>query len=223
MAGHSKWANIKHRKAAQDSKKAKVFTKLIKEITVAAKEGGGDPSGNPRLRTLLEKGRQANLPIDNVNRAIKKGTGELPGVNYEAHLYEGYGPQGIAVIVEVLSDNKNRSVGEVRHVFNAYQGNLAEHGAVSWMFEKLGVLRLPELQTFTTGAGNPTNLTEDSLLELLLEQEIKDLELAEQFYHITCPIAQLEPLKALLQQHQIKIESAEVEWLPKNSLEIGRA
>lgn len=210
MSGHSKWANIKRRKAAQDSKKAKVFTKIIKEITIAAKEGGGDPNANPRLRTLVEKGRHENMPIDNINRAIKKGTGELPGVNYEAHIYEGYGPSGIAVILEVLTENKNRSIAETRRVFNIRGGNIAETGAVNWMFERLGVINLP----------SQANLSEDKLLELLLEFDIKDIECEDGNYSVTCAINQLETVKAILIKNNFKIESAELEWVPKSTMEL---
>jgi YebC/PmpR family DNA-binding regulatory protein len=208
MSGHSKWANIKRRKAAQDSKKAKVFTKIIKEITIAAKEGGGDPNANPRLRTLLEKGRHENMPIDNINRAIKKGTGELPGVSYEAHIYEGYGPSGIAVILEVLTENKNRSIAETRRVFNIRGGNIAETGAVNWMFERLAVINLP----------SQDNLSEDKLLELLLEFDIKNIELEDRNYTVTCAINQLELVKAVLTKNNFKIESAELEWVPKSTM-----
>ncbi len=211
MSGHSKWANIKRRKAAQDSKKAKVFTKIIKEITISAKEGGGDPNANPRLRTLLEKGRHENMPIDNINRAIKKGTGELPGVSYEAHIYEGYGPQGIAVIIEVLTENKNRSIAETRRVFNIRGGNIAETGAVNWMFERLAVINLP----------SQDNLSEDKLLELLLDFDIKNIELEDNNYTVTCAINQLETVKAVLTKNNFKIESAELEWVPKTTMELA--
>lgn len=213
MSGHSKWANIKRRKAAQDSKKAKVFTKIIKEITIAAKEGGGDPNANPRLRTLLEKGRHANMPIDNINRAIKKGTGELPGVSYEAHIYEGYGPQGIAVIIEVLTENKNRSIAETRRVFNIRGGNIAETGAVNWMFERLAVINLP----------SQANLSEDKLLELLLEFDLKDIAFEDGNYSVTCAIHELEAVKAVLIKNNFKIESAELEWVPKTTMELEGA
>ena len=141
MSGHSKWSTIKHKKAALDSKRGQAFTKLIKEITIAARLGGGDPNGNPRLRLLLDKAKALNMPMDNAKRAIQRGTGELPGVNYEEYNYEGYGPYGFAVIVETLTDNKNRTVSELRRIFSSKGGTLAESGAVSWMFERLGVVR----------------------------------------------------------------------------------
>lgn len=142
MAGHSKWAQIKHKKAAVDAKKGKMFSKLSKEITVAAKMGGGDPDKNPRLRTAIEKAREANMPSENIKRAIMKGTGELPGVNYEEAIYEGYGPGGVAVMIEVLTDNRNRTVSEIRHIMTKYGGSLGEAGCVSWIFEKKDIYLL---------------------------------------------------------------------------------
>src|SRR3989338_2852982 len=142
MSGHSKWANIKHKKAKEDAARGKAFTKLSKEITIVAKAGGGDPTGNPRLRTLLEKAKHINMPNDNIKRAIQKGTGELPGVHYESCLYEGYGPGNVAVIVEVLTDNKNRAIAEMRHVFSKKGGNISESGSVNWMFSQKGVVKV---------------------------------------------------------------------------------
>ena len=162
MAGHSKWANIKHKKAKEDAKKGKIFTKLIKEITVAAKQGG-DPASNPRLRLLLEKAKQENMPAENATRAIKKGTGELPGVHYDPMMYEGFGPGGIAILVETLSDNKNRIVAEMRTTFSRGGGNLGEANTVNWMFEKKGVIRMPD-----------TGVSEDELIEKLLDYKLSD-------------------------------------------------
>src|SRR3972149_1324950 len=140
MAGHSRWANIKHKKAKSDAKKGKVFTKLIKEVIVAAKMGGGDADGNPRLRAAIDKARASNVPADNIERAIKKGSGELEGVNYEEHVYEGYGPGGVAVLVAVTTDNKNRTAGDLRHIFTKCSGRLGESGSGAWMFGKKGVV-----------------------------------------------------------------------------------
>ena len=154
MAGHSKWSTIKHKKAKEDAKRGKKFTKLIKEITVAAREGGGDPDDNPRLRLHLEKAKEINMPQENSMRAIKRGTGELPGVNYEQYLYEGYGPGSCAVIIDMLTDNKNRAISTVRSFFHKQGATLAESGAVSWMFDKLGVIRVPA-----------DSVSEDTLLE----------------------------------------------------------
>src|SRR3990167_9140569 len=156
MSGHSKWANIKHKKAKEDAKRGQTFTKIIKEITVCAKSGG-IPENNPQLRQLIEKAKEANMPAENIIRAVKKGTGELPGVAYEAVTYEGYGPGGTAVIIEALTDNKNRTVADMRQIFSRNGGHLAETGAVNWMFEKLGVIRT-----------KATDLTEEELLEKLI-------------------------------------------------------
>ena len=140
MAGHSKWANIKHRKGAQDAKRGRIFTKIIKEITVSSRIGGGDIESNPRLRKAVENAKASNMPADNIERAIKKGAGTLEGIKYEEVTYEGYGPSGVAILLEVVTDNKNRSVSEIRHAFTKFGGNLAENGSVSWLFEKKGVI-----------------------------------------------------------------------------------
>jgi YebC/PmpR family DNA-binding regulatory protein len=210
MSGHSKWANIKHRKAAQDAKRGKVFTRLGKELSIAAKHGGGDIESNFRLRTLVEKARAANMPTDNIDRAIKRGTGELPGVSYEEQLYEGYGPEGIAILVECLTDNKNRTVADIRRMFASNGGNLAEAGAVSWMFEKKGVIR-------TTA----NTITEDALLELLLNYDIDDISVDEKLATITTNSRNLETIKKVLVDAHYKIESAEVEWVAKNLVTVA--
>ena len=206
MSGHSKWANIKHRKAAQDAKRGKQFTKLIKEITVCARTEGGDPMANARLRQLIDKAKNINMPSDNVTRAIKKGTGELPGAQYESIMYEGYGPYGIAILVDVLTDNKNRTVAEMRHIFSNKGGSLAESGAVIWMFEKLGVVRVSN-----------NNISEDALLEQLLEYEIKDITVNKSMATITCNPKSLEHIKISLQGQGYTIESADLEWVANNT------
>ncbi len=210
MSGHSKWATIKHKKAKEDAKRGKVFTKLIKEITVASRSGGGDINANPRLRTLVEKAKEANMPQDNMLRAIKKGTGELPGMAYEAYTYEGYGPGKIAVIVEVLTDNKNRAIAELRHIFSRKGGILAEGGAVNWMFERLGVLR---------ASGKKT--TEDELLEALLDFDIKDINIENSDFEITCAPKALEEIKKKIQSLGFKIEHSEVEFVPSNLINLS--
>ena len=212
MSGHSHWATIKHKKAKEDAKRGQAFTKLIKEITVAARHGGGDPDANPRLRTLLEKAREVNMPIDNSTRAIKKGTGELPGVNYEEFIYEGYGPQGIAVIVETLSDNKNRTVASLRHLFSKMGGNLGESGSVNWMFEKLGVIR-----------ASAPGMTEEKLLEELLEYDVIDIQQEDNVFSITCDPRALDTIKQAVQKAGLKVEESEVEWVAKNSTELDEA
>lgn len=207
MAGHSKWANIKHRKAAQDAKRGKIFTRIVKEITIAAREGGGDPSGNPRLRTLLEKARLVNMPQENYVRAIKKGTGELPGVHYESQSYEGHGPQGIAIIVETLTDNKNRTAAEIRHIFSKGGGSLGANGSVSWMFERLGMIKVIK-----------ANHTEDELLEILLDYDIREINAGDDLIFVTCEPTSTDLVRKALEEHGCKIESAELEWVPKESI-----
>lgn len=211
MSGHSKWSQIKHKKAITDSKRGKVFTKLIKEITVAARMGGGDPTGNPRLRFLLDRGREINMPQDNALRAIKRGTGELPGISYENYTYEGYGPQNIAVMVDVLTDNKNRAIAELRTVFGKKGGILAESGSISWMFKKLGVICVPSAGT-----------TEDKLLEDLLEYDINDITQEDGFFTITCDPKSLEEVKNKLSSLNYKIESAEIEWVAQNTVQLNK-
>lgn len=206
MAGHSKWSTIKHKKAKEDAKRGKVFTKLSKEITVAAKEGGGDPAGNARLRMVLEKAKAANMPQDNISRAIKKGTGELEGVHYEAHMYEGYGPCGVAVMVETLSDNKNRTVADLRHTFSKAGGNLAEGGAVSWMFAHKGVIR------------GVTQLSEDELLENLLEYDIEDITIHDGSTVITCALHDLDKVRKVLDSLAFTVESAQAEWIANDGV-----
>ncbi len=212
MAGHSKWANIKHKKAKEDAKRGKSFTKLIKEITVAARDGGGDPGANPRLRLLLEKAKEVNMPQENSQRAIKKGTGELPGQSYESMLYEGYGPGSSAVIIDVLTDNKNRAISSLRSFFHKQGATLAESGSVAWMFDKLGVIRIPSEGT-----------TEDELLEKLLEYDIKDIYTADNLFVITTEISHLEEIKQALKDLNFSTESADVEYVPKNTVPLDDA
>jgi YebC/PmpR family DNA-binding regulatory protein len=211
MAGHSKWANIKHKKAKEDGKKSKVFTKIIKEITVAARESGGNPDMNPRLRLLLEKAREANMPIENSVRAIKKGTGELPGAQYEEYTYEGYGPNGIAIMIDAITDNKNRTVAEFRRLFSENGGTLGETGTVGWMFEKLGAV---------TANGK---ITEDELLEKLIEYDIKDVQVNDDSCTVYCDIKALEPVKTALEKAGLKIENSGLEWVAKNNTELNEA
>ncbi len=208
MSGHSHWATIKHKKEKEDSKRGQAFTKVIKEITVAAKAGGGDPAGNPRLRLLIDKARDINMPLDNITRAIKRGTGELPGVVYEPMTYEGYGPYGIAVVVDTLSDNKNRIVSELRHVFTGKGGNLGESGSVAWMFEKMGVINLSG------------SISEDGLLEKLMDFDVKDVKHDGTFFTVYCDPKALVSIKKALTDANLKVEKAEVEWVPKNMMQL---
>jgi YebC/PmpR family DNA-binding regulatory protein len=209
MAGHSKWANIKHRKGAVDAKRGKIFTKLIKEITVAARMGGGDINANPRLRSAVLAAKAENMPKDNMERAIKKGTGELEGVNYEELTYEGYGPAGAAVLLESLTDNKNRAVAEIRHIFNKHGGNLGENGCVGWMFEKKGYLVVEK-----------SAIDEEALMETALEAGAEDVrEDGDNFEVITMP-EDYEVVKEAIDAAEIATLSAEVTMLPQNMAEL---
>ncbi len=209
MSGHNKWSQIKHKKAKTDAKRGKAFTKLIKEITVVAREGGGDPAGNARLRQLIEKSKYINMPIDNITRAIKKGTGELPGAKYEASMYEGYGPYGIAVLVETLSDNKNRTIADMRHMFSKGGGTLGETGSVNWMFKKMGAI---------SGSGP---LSEDELLEALLDHDIADIKKNDGIFSVLCDPKAVDAVRKAMEVAGIKIESAEHEWVAQSSTELS--
>lgn len=210
MAGHNKWSQIKHKKAIIDSKKGKAFTKLIKEITMSARDGGGDPDHNAKLRMLLDKGREINMPLENAVRAIKKGTGELPGVHYEAHTYEGYGPGGIAIFIEALTDNKNRTVADVRHVFSKHGGNISEGGSVNWMFQHLGSVK--------AAAGS---LSEDDLLEKLIDFDITSLELHDGVFYIHCAPKDLENIKKAVIDTGLKIQDSGLEWIAQNTISLS--
>ena len=199
MSGHSKWATIKHKKGATDAKRGKIFTRLIKEITIAAKSGGGDPDGNPRLRTAILAAKAENMPADNIKRAIQRGTGELEGLSYEEITYEGYGPGGVAVIIDVLTDNKNRAVSEVRHAFSKNGGNLGAEGAVSWMFTKKGVISIDK-----------DAASEDKLMEIVLESGAEDLNDEGTHWEILCDPKDFEAVTDALKAAKIKTESAEV-------------
>lgn len=206
MSGHNKWSQIKHKKAKEDAKRGQAFTKLIKEMSVAAREGGGTVEANARLRQLVDKAKQINMPQDNIMRAIRRGTGELPGVHYEPFTYEGYGPFGIAVMVETLSDNKNRTVADMRHMFSKGGGSLGESGSVSWMFKKMGVVR------------GTASVSEDQLLELLLPYDIADIKQDGTFFSIFCDPKSLAAVKQAMQQAGMAIESSELEWVAQNTV-----
>lgn len=212
MAGHNKWSQIKHKKAKTDAKKGKAFTSLIKEITMSARAHGGDPAHNAHLRLLLEKAKEINMPKENSDRAIKRGTGELPGMHYEAMRYEGYGPHGVAIIVDALTDNKNRTVANLRRMFSENNGSLGESGSVSWMFTQCGVLRVPQ-----------NNLSEDDLLEKLLDFDVQDINLEDGTFTITCDAKSLDAVKKALEADNINVESAELEWIAKDKIELSDA
>jgi len=199
MSGHSKWATIKHKKGAADAKRGKVFTRLIKEITIAAKFGGGDPDGNPRLRTAILAAKAENMPAENIKRAIQRGTGELEGLSYEEITYEGYGPGGVAIIIDVLTDNKNRAVSEVRHAFSKNGGNLGAEGAVSWMFSKKGVISIDK-----------DAADEDKLMEIVLESGAEDLNDEGSHWEILCDPKDFEAVTEALKAAKIKPETAEI-------------
>ncbi len=208
MSGHSKWATIKHKKAATDAKRGSLFTKLIKEITVAAR-GGGNPDTNPRLRVAIERGKEASMPADNIDRAMKKGTGELEGVSYEDITLEGYGPGGVAFYVEGVSDNKNRTTSEVRTIFTKKGGNMAGAGSVAWMFEKKGYIVISK-----------KTIDEDKLMGIVLDAGAEDLVAEDENYAVTTAPADLYKVKKVLDDNSIKTESVEITLLPKSTIKV---
>lgn len=211
MSGHSKWANIKHRKGKQDAQRAKIFTKYGKEIIVAAKQGGGDPDNNTRLKTIIQKARAANMPMDNITRVIQKATGELAGVNYEEITYEGYGPGGAAVIVEVMTDNRNRSAADIRLIFSKNGGNMGESGCVSWMFKRLGVVIInkeEEKRDF------------DEVMMLALEAGAEDIQEDEESFEITCVWEEFDKILANIKQAGLTPFSAEISMVPENEVKL---
>jgi YebC/PmpR family DNA-binding regulatory protein len=209
MSGHSKWSTIKHKKAQVDARRGKAFTKLIRELTSAAKAGGGNPDANPRLRTAVLAARSANMPGDTIQRAIKKGTGELPGEVYEELTYEGYGAGGVAVLVDVLTDNKNRTVAEIRHLFAKHGGNLGENGCVAWMFGRTGLLTVESPQ-----------IEEDALLEIVLEAGGDDVKTVDDTYEIRTTPETFEEVRAALEQQGLTLGLAEITMLPQNTVPI---
>ncbi|MCK4993434.1 MAG: YebC/PmpR family DNA-binding transcriptional regulator [Candidatus Omnitrophica bacterium] len=210
MSGHSKWASIKHKKAATDSKRGKLFTKLIKELTVGAREGGGDPDANPRLRLAIQKAKDSNMPKDNIEKAIKKGTGELPGVIYESMVYEGYGPSGVAVLVDVLTDNKNRAAAEVRSIFTKKNGNMAGAGSVAWQFKQKGVIIVSKEKS-----------EEDNLMNIILENGAEDMQTEDDVYEISTQPRGFEAVKKAIESSGIEIASAEVTMVPDSTVNIA--
>ncbi len=207
MSGHSKWSSIKHKKAAKDAKKGKLFTKLIKEITIAARMGGGDLNSNPRLRTAVLAAKAGSMPGDNIERAIKKGTGELEGVSYEEIQYEGYGPGGAAVLVQVLTDNKNRTVQEVRRIFARHGGNLGESGCVAWMFDKKGLITVDK-----------SRIDEERLMGLALEAGAEDVRDEDGFFEIVTRPEEFEKVKEHLEREKVAAIAAQVAMVPKNTV-----
>jgi YebC/PmpR family DNA-binding regulatory protein len=210
MSGHSKWSTIKRKKGAADAKRGKLFTKIIKEIMVAARMGGGDINANPRLRSAVLAAKAENMPRDNIDRAIKKGAGELEGVNYEELTYEGYGPGGVAMIVEVLTDNKNRTVADVRHVFSKYNGSLGENGCVSWMFEKKGLIIVEK-----------SGVDEDRLMEVALEAGALDVRDSGKEFEVTTDPASFEGVKKALEDGGFKSNYAEVTMVAQSNIRLS--
>ena len=209
MSGHNKWAKIKRKKGVTDVKRGRIFTRIIKEITIAARDGGGSPQGNPRLRLAMEKAQAANMPADNIKRGIQKGTGELPGVSYEEVTYEGYGPGGIAIIIESVTDNKNRTVAEVRHLLDKYNGKFGATNSVSWMFHRKGLMYVAK-----------SAFDEDKLLEIILEAGADDMKSDEEQYEIITAPENFATVKQTLESKGIKLENAEIQLIPENTVRI---
>lgn len=209
MSGHSKWAQIKRKKAKNDQQRGKLFSKLIREITTAARTGGGDPKGNMRLKAALEEAKAVNLPADTLKRAIQKGTGELPGETYEEITYEGYGPGGVALLVKVLTDNKNRTAPEIRHAFTKFGGNLGEVGSVGWMFERKGLILV-----------DATRVDEDELFALALDAGAADMRRTDAVFEITTGSSELEAVRRVLEGRGVPIQSTEVTYVPQSTVRL---
>lgn len=209
MSGHSKWATIKRKKSATDAARGRVFTRLIKEISIAAKHGGGDPAGNPRLRTAIAAAKAANMPADNIDRAIKKGTGELEGVHYEEITYEGYGPSGVAILVDTVTDNKNRTAAELRNIFTKHGGNMGSQGCVAWMFTPKGLITVESSKT-----------DEDTLMSIALDAGAEDIRSEEGVFEVVTPPAAFEAVKKALEDKKIPLASAELTKIPQNTVQM---
>jgi YebC/PmpR family DNA-binding regulatory protein len=209
MSGHSKWHSIKHKKAKVDAQRGRIFTKIIKEITVAARIGGGDPDSNPRLRVALAAAKAANMPAKNIDNAVKKGTGEMPGVVYEDVSYEGYGPGGVAVYITAVTDNRNRTVAEIRHLFGKYGGNLGENGSVAWIFERKGLITVPK-----------DRYTEDELMEIALESGAEDIQVADDYYEIYTAFEDFSQVRSGLESNSVTYEEANLTMIPQNTVSI---
>lgn len=209
MSGHSKWATIKRKKAANDAARGKVFTRIIKEITIAARDGGGDPEANPRLRLAIQNAKSSNMPQDNITRAIKKGTGELEGVRYEEITYEAYAPHGIAVMIQCVTDNRNRTVAELRHMISKYNGNMGESGSVAWMFERKGVVTVEK-----------ADYTEDDVMEVILDAGADDLKGDDDFFEVITSVDNLDKVRKLLEEKNFKVENASLQYIAKDLVSV---
>jgi YebC/PmpR family DNA-binding regulatory protein len=208
MSCNYKWATIKRAKGAKDAARGKLFGRLIKEITIAARDGGSDIDGNPRLRLAVDKAKAANMPADNIKRAIQRGSGELEGVNYEEITYEGYGPGGVAFLIETITDNKNRTVAEIRHIFSKKNGSLAEAGAVSWKFDRKGIISIPK------------NYDEEDLMLIAIEAGAEDMRIEEEHFEIVTGAVDLDSVKKILEGNEIEITEAELRMEPQNTLKV---
>lgn len=209
MSGHSKWSTIKHKKGKTDAARGKIFTKVIKEITTAARIGGGDPLGNPRLRLAIEKAKDVNMPSDNIKKAVQKGTGGLPGQQFEELSYEGYGPSGVAIMVDVMTDNRNRTLGEVRTIFSKGGGNLGEAGCVSWVFEKKGII------TFDRGS-----VDDEKLTSIAIDAGAEDINLEESTIEVVTKPPDFEKVRDKLKSEKLEPTNAEISMLPKNTIKL---
>jgi YebC/PmpR family DNA-binding regulatory protein len=209
MSGHSKWHSIRHKKGATDAKRGKIFSRINKELMVAARMGGGDPSANPRLRQAIASAKAENMPKDNIERAIKKGTGELEGVNYEEHVYEGYAPGGVALLIEVMTDNKNRAAADIRYVFNKRGGSLGEAGCVAWMFDKKGLIVFEQ-----------ELVDEDKILEVALEAGADDVITTEDQYEVHTELAAFESVKQAFDDQELQYTMAEITMMPQNTVKV---
>ncbi len=209
MSGHNKWAKIKHKKAGTDAQRGKLFSRLIKEITIAARSGGGDPNGNPRLRLAIQTAKDANMPADNIKRAVQRGTGELPGTVYEELTYEAYGPAGVALMVDLVTDNKNRTVAEIRHILDRNNGKLAEAGSVAWMFQKKGSIEIPK-----------SAIGEDDLLSIILEAGADDMRAEDDYYDITTAAETFEGVKKAIEDKGIAVSNASLQMQPQNTVRV---
>jgi YebC/PmpR family DNA-binding regulatory protein len=209
MSGHSKWSTIKHKKGAADAKRGRIFTRLIKEITVAARMGGGSPEHNPRLRSAIAEAKASNMPASNIDRAIKKGTGELEGVSYEEATYEGYGPGGVAIMAETITDNKNRTAGEIRKIFSKGNGNLGEQNCVGWMFDSKGLIVVTKKA-----------ISEEKLMEVALEAGAEDIEDEEDSFQVVTDPGSFQGVKDALEQAGIQMVSAKLDKIPQNTVRV---
>ncbi len=209
MSGHSKWATIKHKKGAADAKRGKLFAKLIKQVEVAARQGGGDPDANPTLRTMYQKARDNSVPLDTIDRAVKRGTGELEGVNYEPITYEGYGPGGVALLIDTLTDNRNRTGSEIRSLLSKNGGSLAEPGAVAWQFERKGVVKVAK------------SADEDDVMMIGLDNGAEDLEDLEEVWQVTCDPSDVNPLRAALEAADLEVVESDTTMMPTNTVPLS--